>query len=163
MMRVSAKWKYLFNAPFKISDTCCLWMKKKPIAEYVKRTGKKSFIGTMASDSSLRRTTYLRTGCNSLENGTSTPLSIWTEADVWEYLHSKNIPYCSVYDNGEQRTGCIFCMFGMVFDKQRFVRLSKTHPSLHKYCMEQLHLNTVLTYLGYPTGEAPEQEEFKFE
>ena len=39
---------------------------------------------------------------------------------------------------GEQRTGCIFCMYGCHLEKgenRRFIRLSKTHPQLYNYCI----------------------------
>lgn len=33
----------------------------------------------------------------------------WSTADVWEYIHSRNIPYCSLYDEGFERLGCVLC------------------------------------------------------
>lgn len=33
------------------------------------------------------------------------PLLHWTEEDVWEYIHSKNIPYISLYDLGYRSLG----------------------------------------------------------
>lgn len=36
----------------------------------------------------------------------------WTTQEVWEYIHSRNIPYCSLYDEGKTRLGCLFCPFG---------------------------------------------------
>ena len=36
----------------------------------------------------------------------------WSEADVWEYIHSRNLPYCSLYDEGFKRLGCICCPMG---------------------------------------------------
>lgn len=33
----------------------------------------------------------------------------WTERDVWEFIKSNNISYCSLYDNGWKRIGCLFC------------------------------------------------------
>jgi len=33
----------------------------------------------------------------------------WSDEDVWEYIHSRNLPYCSLYDEGFKRLGCICC------------------------------------------------------
>jgi phosphoadenosine phosphosulfate reductase len=37
------------------------------------------------------------------------PIVDWTEADVWEFLNSRNLPHCSLYDEGFTRIGCIGC------------------------------------------------------
>lgn len=94
----SPKWKILLDAPFEVSDKCCDVMKKKPIAAYCKRTGRKGIIGTMASESRFRRQSWMRYGCNML-NGKqlSRPLSFWTDQDVLHYIKKFNVPYCPVY------------------------------------------------------------------
>ena len=33
----------------------------------------------------------------------------WTTTDVWEYLRGRNIKYCSLYDEGFTRIGCVLC------------------------------------------------------
>lgn len=56
-------------------------------------------------------------------------MSFWTEQDALTYLKDFNIPYCSIYGDinvekgnlkmsGEQRTGCMFCMFGCHLEKE---------------------------------------------
>ena len=37
------------------------------------------------------------------------PIIDWTDAEVWEYIREENIPYCSLYDEGFHRLGCIGC------------------------------------------------------
>lgn len=37
------------------------------------------------------------------------PLCYWTNEDVWNYIKSRNLPYCKLYDNGWERIGCIGC------------------------------------------------------
>lgn len=93
------KWEFLLDAPFEISDKCCNVMKKKPSKEYEKNTGRKAFIGTMASESRLRYQKWLQHGCNAfLDNRpTSQPLSFWTEQDVLHYIKEYDVPYASVY------------------------------------------------------------------
>jgi len=37
------------------------------------------------------------------------PIIDWSDQDVWEYIHSRNLPYCELYDQGFSRIGCIGC------------------------------------------------------
>ena len=157
--KLSEQWKYLLNAPFNIGSGCCKEMKLKPIAEYVKKTGRVPIIGTTASESALRAQKFLQYGFYNLEGKKAqcTPMSIWTDGDVWEYIHRFNLPYCKIYDMGYDRTGCVFCMFGAHLDKEpnRFQKLQRTHPDLWRYCMKPydeggLGLREVLEFMGIP-------------
>ena len=162
------KWEFLLDAPFKISDECCNEMKKKPFKKYEKETGKVPFIGTLAEESQQREAVYLKTGCNAFNSRKpkSTPLGFWTEQDILQYIFENNLTICSVYGDvveeydllgnknyrttGEQRTGCMFCMFGCHLEKEpnRFQRMKYTHPKQYKYCMEKLNLKEVLDYIN---------------
>lgn len=157
--KLSEQWKYLLNAPFNIGSGCCKEMKLKPIAEYVKQTGRVPIIGTTASESALRAQKFMQYGFYNLEGKKAqcTPMSIWTDEDVWEYIHRFNLPYCKIYDMGYDRTGCVFCMFGAHLDKEpnRFQKLQRTHPDLWRYCMKPyddggLGLREVLEFMGIP-------------
>lgn len=148
---IPQKWRYLVKAPFKISERCCDVMKKNPAKKYHKETGKVPILGTMASDSNNRTLDYYKRGCNVYDATIpqSRPISFWLESDVWEYIKKYDIPYCKIYDMGVNRTGCIFCLFGVHFEKgQRFKAMKKTHPKLFKYCMENLGLREVLDFLN---------------
>ena len=37
------------------------------------------------------------------------PIIDWTTEDVWEYIKTQNLKYCSLYDEGFKRVGCICC------------------------------------------------------
>lgn len=141
------KYKPLLSVDFEISEMCCDVMKKRPSYNYQKRTGKKPIIATMAAESILRETNWLKSGCNAFENRhpKSAPMSFWTEQDVLQYIKENNLPIASVYgdvvykENPEQmrmedygiencgtdklcttgcnRTGCIFCAFGAHLEK----------------------------------------------
>ena len=154
--RLSDKWKYLINAPFKISDYCCDVMKKRPFKVWEKQTGNKPIIGMMVSDSRSRLRLYIKSGgCNAFNASrpTSNPLMVWNENDIWEYIRKYNIPYSSIYDMGYHRTGCMFCMFGVHLEKKpnRFQLMERTHLKLYKYCMNDLGCKKVLNYIGVKT------------
>ena len=164
-----AKWKFLLNADFKISDQCCTVMKKRPAIDFEKKNGKRPIVALMASESAKRTMDYLKTGCNAFGKmrSQSQPMGFWTEQDVLRYLKEFNIPYASVYgeikqdENGKyyttgcNRTGCVFCGFGCHLEKEpnRFQRLKETHPKLWNYCMKPwdeggLGMKEVLEYIG---------------
>lgn len=148
------KWKFLLDAPFKISNLCCNEMKKKPVKKYEKLHKVKPFVGTMADESSLRTQSWLKSGCNAFDNSRpiSSPLSFWKESDIWEYLKTYNVPYSKIYDMGETRTGCMFCMFGCHLEEypNRFQRMASTHPKQFDYCINKLGIGKVLDYINVP-------------
>lgn len=37
------------------------------------------------------------------------PIIDWSSSDVWDYIRSRNIPYCSLYNEGFKRIGCVLC------------------------------------------------------
>lgn len=157
------KWKFLLEAPFKISHMCCNIMKKGPAHKYYKDTKRTPIIGTMAEESKLRESQYLKQGCNGFKNKipTSTPIAFWTEQDILKYLKEYNIPYCSAYgeikidENGKyyttkcQRTGCMFCGFGCHLEgnPNRFQKLKETHPVQYDYIINKLDMGKVLDYI----------------
>lgn len=164
-----SRYSYLLESPFKISNKCCSVMKKEPVKDYGKRTGKRAFIGTLAVESRLRKKEWIKYGCNAFNKTipSSHPLSFWTEQDILQYIKSQGVEIASVYgkiidDNkgrlklsGISRTGCMFCMFGVHLEKEpnRFQHMKITHPKQYDYCIRPvekggLGLGRVLDYIG---------------
>ena len=145
------KWRFLLKADFRVDNQCCKEMKKKIAHKYEKQSGFRAFVGTMTEESLLRKTEWMKHGCNAFD-GTrpiSTPLSFWTKSDVLHYIVKYNIPYVKeiygdiiekdgVYTTTKQkRTGCIFCGFGCHLEKEpnKFQTLATINPQLYDYCM----------------------------
>ena len=150
--KVSKKWDKVLTAPFNVSHKCCDIMKKNPSKKYENDTGRAPIIGTMACESQLRLQKYKASGCNSFDGKrpTSQPLSFWHDYDVWEYLKENDVPYSKIYDMGEKRTGCMFCMFGVHLEEgaNRFQRMKIHHPKQWDYCINTLGLGDVLDFIG---------------
>jgi 3'-phosphoadenosine 5'-phosphosulfate sulfotransferase (PAPS reductase)/FAD synthetase len=190
------KYKYLTNAPFAISHKCCAHIKIAPLKKYERETGNKPIVATMACESQQREAGWLKTGCNSFKGGKSQPMSFWTEQDILHYLKITGIPYAPIYgeivekdrqmwladDNfnpltsadygtlvttGCDRTGCMFCCFGINRDPtpNRFQRMKITHPKQYAYCIgggtydsvgmlqpdkSGLGIGEILDYIGIP-------------
>lgn len=57
---------------------------------------------------------------------TLNPIIDWLEEDVWEYLDSRGIPHCCLYDEGYSRIGCIGCpLAGAKQMRREFARYPK--------------------------------------
>ena len=143
-----SKWRPLLDADFRVSSNCCAVMKKSPIKQYAKKTGKVPITAQMAVESRLRTQQWLKNGCNGFDMKApiSNPMSFWTEQDVLQYIKENNLPIASVYGDivyatepeqmrledygmkvdgrepltttGCKRTGCIFCAFGCHLEKE---------------------------------------------
>ena len=146
-----------------ISHKCCSVMKKGPMSIYQRKEKRYPYIGTLTEESKLREQAWIRHGCNAWEGTkkTSQPMSFWTEQDVLHYIWEEGLEIASVYGDivavdengieyepnvmccdklkctGCERTGCIFCGFGVHLEKgeTRFQKLAKTHPRQYEYCI----------------------------
>lgn len=162
------KWNWLKDSDIPISHLCCNYMKKSPAKKFEKKTGLKPIVATMACESSLRKTVWLKQGCNAFDNKrpTSQPLSFWLEQDVLRYLHTNSVPVAKCYGEivcndgtyittGYDRTGCMFCAFGVHLQKEpnKFQKMKLTHPKIWHYCMKPvseggLGMREVLEYIN---------------
>lgn len=140
-------------------------MKEHPLHKYAREHHLYMILGTMASESVRRQSSYLKTGCNAYlkRDPTSQPMSFWTEQDVLAYLKMTGLSYASVYGEifeeagkltttGVKRSGCMFCMFGAHLEKEpnRFQRMEVTHPKQYDFCIHKLGCGDVLDYLHIP-------------
>jgi 3'-phosphoadenosine 5'-phosphosulfate sulfotransferase (PAPS reductase)/FAD synthetase len=149
--KIAEKWKFLTEAPFLVGNKCCDKLKKEPAKKYEKLTGRHPMLGVMSGEGKLRAQT--RHVCNIYDSQrpVSRPLLRWTEQDVWEYLRLHSVNYCEVYDQGWDRTGCMFCMFGIHKDKpNKFQLMKKTHPHQYDYVINKLGAKQVLDFMGIP-------------
>jgi len=151
--KLSEKWKFMIDAPFDISEKCCKVLKERPAISYEKKSGNSAIVGTMAIDSSLRKTSYLSHGCIQIGGNRNmlTPLSFWTDKDIKDYIVKYNLEISKIYSMGYEHTGCMFCAFGCQYDKpgeNKFSLMKHTHPKLFKYCMGKLGLEKIFKFMG---------------
>lgn len=160
------RYEPLLYTDFIIGSNCCAVTKKAPLKEFTKRSGKYPITAQMAIESERRAKVWMHNGCNGfdMKSPISNPMSFWTKQDALRYVKEHNLRICSVYgevvynnngmkysetlcDNGCKlgttgcdRTGCIYCGFGLYQEQQktgmnRFERLKVTHPKQYEYCM----------------------------
>lgn len=151
--KISKKWFFLTKADFEVTSLCCNYLKKEPFKRYEKETKRKAIVGTMTHESELRKSSWLKYGCNSFNTTrpVSKPLSIWLEKDIWEYIQKYNIEISKVYDFMD-RSGCMGCAFGLHLEKgeNRFQMMERTHPKKWNFIINVLGYGKVLDYIGIP-------------
>jgi len=142
------EYEYLLEAPFRISSMCCDVMKKEPFSVYSEKTSRMGITGVLACESKLRTLQWLQHGCNgyNLKTPICNPLSFWTEQDILQYIKEYDVNIADIYGDviydgssyhtsGADRTGCSFCMFGIEYDTERYLRLKETEPKKYDYVM----------------------------
>ena len=140
---IPKKYQFLIYAPFEFTEKCCDIVKKKPLKQYEKISKRIPITGERVDESNDRLKAYLKNGC--FHNGKRekvTPIAFWSDKDKLEFLYSRGIklpkPYNKIVKNGdglqfdgEQRTGCECCGFGILYDKNRFERIKE--KNINKY------------------------------
>jgi phosphoadenosine phosphosulfate reductase len=87
---------------------CCRTQKKEPGNTMPHQW---RVMGKRAEESSRRA----KMGCvnyfEKLNRWEVYPLFYWNEAQLWEFIKKNNLPYCSLYDEGFERLGCVVCPY----------------------------------------------------
>lgn len=64
--------------------------------------------------------------CYKRHKTTVNPIIDWADRDVWDFIRAEKIPYCSLYDEGFMRLGCIGCPMATRNGREReFLRWPK--------------------------------------
>ena len=152
------RYAYLLECGVKISPVCCELMKEKPMRDYEKQNGKSPIIGTRAEESFRRAVGWMKSGCNSFagKRSKSTPLSLWTEQDVLEYIVKHRIALSPMYGDvvkvddkymltGCARTGCMFCPVPIAHGDLTNIEYARTHhPKIYETMMIKHGLKAML-------------------
>ena len=133
-----SKWKFFFEAPFKVGANCCNVMKKNPVKKYERDSHRVGITAQMASESAVRTRQWLENGCNGFnkKRPISNPMSFWTEQDVLLYIKLHDLQICSVYGNivtEPSDSNYKFAENSEIFDKDR--PLLKTTGCSRTGCM----------------------------
>lgn len=143
---IARKYLHLKDAPYEISSACCSILKKRPFLIYEREHKLSPILGIMASESSMRKTLYVKAGgCNILsgKRPVSNPLSIWNEQDVWDYIKDRKLPIADIYYKGAQRTGCMFCGYGCQFKNDNRLKLIyELYPKMYHRFMNYTNNGT---------------------
>ena len=148
-----------YGAPtnFKVSNTCCYYLKEAPCDNWAKEHHSVPFLGLMAAEGGQRADALEENGCNYWGKSTarSCPFAFFYHSDVVRlavdlgvhipkiYGEVKTRPSDDMpdgieyYTTGEQRTGCSMCGFGIQLEERphRFDRLYERNKEEWKFWM----------------------------
>lgn len=90
--------------PLRQKPWCCVSYKESYHPDGV------MIMGLRAEESSKRSKRKEYEQCNDNESlWFLNPIFRWASDEVWAYIRENGIPYCSLYDDGWKRIGCLFC------------------------------------------------------
>lgn len=154
------KYKWLLDAPFRISKKCCYRLKEAPAAKYFNEFRLHPIIGSRAQESRMRKKWWIEKGeiHSNSRIMKSLPLSTWMDEDIEGYIKKYNLEISPIYNMGYVRTGCAFCMFGIFSDRNRFAKLKVSHPKIWDYCMKDINdgglgMQQVCDFIGIDSGK----------
>ncbi|MCR5141861.1 MAG: phosphoadenosine phosphosulfate reductase family protein [Ruminococcus sp.] len=139
----------------KFSQHCCKLLKKAPSEKIQAELDVDMiFKGLMASESHSRLTSFAVRGHiyashrPHITDGAFyhvNPLGLWTDDDIWEYIHRFELDYSPLYDitytaaDGStqhiKRNGCIMCGTDIQYKDNHLAILRQTHPKAWESCM----------------------------
>jgi len=70
------------------------------------------------------------------------PIIDWTTSDVWEYIRFHNLRYCSLYDEGWKRIGCVMCPMSVRTMKKEAARWPKI-ANAYKRAINKAHAKRI--------------------
>lgn len=130
----------------KTSNHCCAILKKEPSEKKQAELGIDVILkGLMAEESHSRLLSFATRGYifeSSRPHAPKfyhvSPLGIWTDEDIWQYIYRYDVPYSPLYDieyknrKGEtchiKRNGCVGCCTDIAFPDNHMSILRQTHP-----------------------------------
>lgn len=90
--------------PTRIVRYCCEYLKERGGA------GRFVITGVRAAESVKRSKRKIFEECRTMKGKKLLhPIFNWTDDDVWEYIRSRGLKYCKLYDQGHKRIGCVMC------------------------------------------------------
>lgn len=79
-------------------------------------------IGVRGEESPRRKAGWSFLSSDKKGNSILCPIIHWTDEDVWQFIRDQKMGYCSLYDEGFKRLGCIGCPLGGNNRRKEFKR-----------------------------------------
>ena len=111
-------------------DKCCSLRKVEPNARALE--GRTAWItGLRRDQASTRRNVQPVSWDHKFNLYKLNPLAYWTEQDVWERIHERDLPYHALHDSGYESIGCAPCTLRGEGRAGRWAGTAKTECGLH--------------------------------
>lgn len=91
--------------PTRVARWCCAVYKEIGGEDRIVLTG------IRAEESRSRAKRGVFAPCTKRRKWFVNPLMAWSDADIWAFIRGRELPYCSLYDEGWDRIGCVLCPY----------------------------------------------------
>lgn len=119
---------------------CCAKLKE------VHGRGRIKILGVRAAESPRRAAIW-----DLWDGKTLAPIVYWSDDDVWDFIRVQKLPYCSLYDEGFERLGCVGCpLAGQAKREMDFARWPRYETAWKKAAFQSNWNSTG----QFPTKEA---------
>lgn len=120
------------------------------IAEVLGKSKKTNYI--LLNDNEQERMMF--ENCTKKGKRIVNPIIDWEDEDVWEYIHTRNIEYCKLYDEGFKRLGCIGCPMagkdGMLHQFERWPKFKQAYLRAFQRMLDTRKVKGLETSWGTP-------------
>jgi len=93
--------------------------------------------GVKRSDSRNRKDRHVKV-CRERGKIIINPLLDWCDDEIWSYIRNNKLPYCSLYDNGFKRLGCIGCPLASIKQREKEFRLYPKYKQVYLRAFENM-------------------------
>jgi len=98
--------------PMRQSRWCCQKIKEAG------GLGRVVIVGNRRAEGNIRRNQcYVEKG-RKYDKTFIRPILNFDDYDIWQYIRENNLPYCSLYDEGFTRLGCVLCPFSREIERE---------------------------------------------
>jgi len=121
---------------------------------YLKETGGKGrtcLLGVRWEESPRRAKYGMIETCYSDKKKTMIfPIVDWSKQEIWRYIKQEKLEYCTLYDEGWERIGCLFCPFATRDEIQMHTTCYPRHLQIFKKYIEIIWQSNNRTALASP-------------
>jgi len=136
------------GAPMRTNRWCCRLIKE------IGGIGRVKVLGMRRSESIGRRKYSVYKKHERSENTYwLLPIIDWCEGEVWEYIDENKLLYCSLYDEGFHRLGCVLCPYESAQISQlmieRFPKIARAwRIAFERYHQKRIERGTPLSFIN---------------
>lgn len=109
--------------PTRLARYCCEDLKERG------GDGRTVLTGVRWAESAKRKTRSMVEACYTGRKHYVHPIIDWADSDVWQFIRSEGLAYCSLYDEGFKRLGCVMCPMG---DTRQMERDAQRWPMIYR-------------------------------
>jgi len=82
--------------------------------------GRVVVVGNRRAEGNIRSSQKCFEKHRKLDKAFLRPIIDFDDYDIWQYIKENNLPYCSLYDEGFKRLGCVLCPYERNIEREEY-------------------------------------------